>query len=188
VTQLDVFPTVCEELGIDAPPWLEGTPLGPLVRGEVDIVRDAWFGEVTYHAAYEPMRSIRTDRHLYIRRFHPQATPVGPNLSPSRARDEWQAHGLARRELPREELYDLLFDPEERVNLASDARHQPELEQYRRRLESHMRDVSDPLLKGPVPIRDGCQIFPMDGWKPIRDLPAVDAEAWNRQIPWIGFD
>ena len=34
VSHLDVYPTICELAGIEAPPWLEGSSLMPLVRGE----------------------------------------------------------------------------------------------------------------------------------------------------------
>ena len=54
----------------DRPPdWLEGTSLLPLVRGEVDEVHDEIFAEVTYHAAYEPQRAVRTTRYKYVRRY-----------------------------------------------------------------------------------------------------------------------
>jgi N-sulfoglucosamine sulfohydrolase len=32
-------------------------------------VRSEIFSELTYHAAYEPQRAIRTDRFKYVRRF-----------------------------------------------------------------------------------------------------------------------
>ena len=41
----------------------------PLVRGEVESLHDAIFSETTYHAAYQPLRAIRTERFKYIRRF-----------------------------------------------------------------------------------------------------------------------
>ena len=42
------------------PAWLEGRSLVPLVAGEVAEVHDAVFAEMTFHAAYEPLRAVRT--------------------------------------------------------------------------------------------------------------------------------
>ena len=52
----------------------------PLVRGQAQEVRDETFAEVTYHAAYEPMRSVRTKRYNYIRRFDGRTSPVLPMM------------------------------------------------------------------------------------------------------------
>ena len=69
VSHLDIYPTVCEIAGVPAPPWLEGVSLVPLLDGTATQVRDEIFAEVTYHAAYEPMRCVRTPRWKYIRYF-----------------------------------------------------------------------------------------------------------------------
>lgn len=69
VSQIDLFPTFCESLELEAPDYVEGTSVMPQVQGEKDSVRDEAFSEVTYYAAYEPKRCIRTDRYKYIRRF-----------------------------------------------------------------------------------------------------------------------
>ncbi|HEY3727524.1 MAG TPA: sulfatase, partial [Solirubrobacteraceae bacterium] len=51
VSQLDVFPTVCDVAGIDQPPWLQGNSLVPLVsRTETPGKRLQIFSELTYHA------------------------------------------------------------------------------------------------------------------------------------------
>lgn len=39
VSHVDVFPTLCELLGLARPPWLQGVSFLPLVRGETDQVR-----------------------------------------------------------------------------------------------------------------------------------------------------
>ena len=43
VSQIDLFPTTCELTGIEQPEWLQGHSVLPLVRGEVDDIRDAVF-------------------------------------------------------------------------------------------------------------------------------------------------
>ena len=43
VSQIDLFPTLCELAGIEPPPWLQGRSLMPLARREADEVNDAVF-------------------------------------------------------------------------------------------------------------------------------------------------
>ena len=57
VSHLDVYPTLCELAGVEAPDWLQGASLMPLVRGETERLHEAIFAEMTYHAAYEPQRA-----------------------------------------------------------------------------------------------------------------------------------
>ncbi|MEJ5199792.1 MAG: sulfatase, partial [Anaerolineae bacterium] len=78
VSHLDIYPTVCEAAGVPPPPWLEGKALTPLLDGTATAIRDEIFAEVTYHAAYEPMRCIRTDRWKYIRYFDDYDLVVKP--------------------------------------------------------------------------------------------------------------
>ena len=51
VSQIDVYPTVCEIAGIDPPDWLEGVSMMPLLRGEADEINEEVFAGVTFHAA-----------------------------------------------------------------------------------------------------------------------------------------
>src|SRR4051794_33910319 len=69
VSHLDVYPTVCDQIGIAPPDFLQGVSLLPLLRGESTKVRDEIFAGMTWHAAYEPQRAIRTERFKYIRRW-----------------------------------------------------------------------------------------------------------------------
>lgn len=155
VSHVDVFPTVCEMLSVERPPWLVGHSLLPLIRGEVEQVREEVFGEVNYHAAYEPMRAVRTQRYKYIRRWpDPQKKrpgPVLPNCDPSVSKDLLLAHGWADRAPDAEQLFDLVFDPMETSNLVHGDRAPDALAEMRQRLERWMRDTNDPLLTGDVP-------------------------------------
>ena len=162
VSHLDIFPTVCDAADLVQPYWLEGLSLWPLLRGETDRLHDALYGEVTYHAGYEPMRSARNDRWKYIRRFHDRTTRVRPNCDPSPTRNLLIELGWNDRPQPREELYDLLWDPNESNNLAADPVAAQPLEGMRRKLDSWMRLTDDPLLKGPVPAPPGAPVNPPD--------------------------
>jgi arylsulfatase A-like enzyme len=146
------------------PDWVRGRSLLPLVRRQADEVNDAVFAEVTFHAAYEPQRAVRTRRYKYIRRFdNGHAGPVLANIDDSPSKDLLVAHGLAERPVPAEELYDLVFDPQEAANLAGDPAHAAVLAELRARLERWMEETDDPLLAGPVEPEEGTEInLPVD--------------------------
>ncbi|HYH90904.1 MAG TPA: sulfatase [Solirubrobacteraceae bacterium] len=166
VSQIDLFPTLCELTGIPAPGWLQGRSLLPLVRRETDEVNDAIFAELTFHAAYEPQRSIRTQRHKYIRRFGDRLTPVLPNVDDGPTKELLIASGWADRPLPREELHDLLFDPAEAANVAEDPAYSEVRAELAGRLEAWMRETADPLLEGDVEPPPGAEITDPDQLSP----------------------
>ena len=163
VSHLDIYPTLCELLAIDPPDWLEGRSLMPLLRGEATEIHDELFGEVTYHAAYEPLRSIRTQRWTYIRRFDPEWTrPVLPNCDNGPSKRYLIRHGWAERELPAEYLFDLVYDPNEAHNLADDPDHQQIKADLATRLKAWMARTDDPLVEGPVPLIEGGRMYPIN--------------------------
>lgn len=166
VSHVDVFPTLCEWLGLERPAWLQGVSFMPLVRGEAQEVRQEIFAEVTYHAAYEPQRCVRTKRWKYIRRWGQRERPVLPNCDDSPSKNAWLEHGWREREVELEALYDLVFDPHENANLAGNAAFAAALEEMRGRLERWMRATGDPILDGPVPLPPGAVVNDVDGLSP----------------------
>ncbi len=169
VTHLDIYPTICELAGIDGPQWLEGASLLPLIRDEISELHPEVFAEVTYHAAYEPQRAVRTSRYKYIRRFdltHRGRVPA--NLDDSPSKDAMLAAGWAEVEPPAEALYDLWLDPSEGTNRIADPNLVGPLADLKERLTTWMKRTDDPLLKGPVPPAAGTvyntvdQISPSD--------------------------
>jgi arylsulfatase A-like enzyme len=173
VSHIDIFPTLCELLGIERPPWLQGRSLLPLIRGEVEEINEAIFAEVTYHAAYEPQRAVRTGRWKYIRRYVEQSTPVLPNCDDSPSKETWLTHGWPRHTLAPEQLYDLILDPEERDNLVADPGMASILDEMRGRLDRWMRETGDPLLQGPVPAPAGALINDPRGLSPKEPAQVV---------------
>ncbi len=156
VSHLDLYPTMCELAAVDPPSWLDGTSLLPLVGGQVDEVRSEVFAEVTYHAAYEPQRAIRTKRYKYMRRFddtHPGR--VLANVDDGPTKDVMLAHGWADLRPPAEALYDLVLDPAEGHNRIHDPALADVAVDLRGRLRAWMERTGDPLLDGPVPPAPG---------------------------------
>ena len=176
VSHLDVYPTLCEVAGVEPPDWLQGSSLMPLVRGEVERLNDGIFSEVTYHAAYEPQRAIRTERWKYIRRFDEYRYPVLANCDDSDSKDLLVAAGWGEREVPRERLYDLVLDPAEGDNLAGRPEFADELAGFRDRLERWMRETDDPLLEGAVPPPPGALVNEQWQISPNEPLRVVTAD------------
>ncbi|MGQ9697183.1 MAG: sulfatase/phosphatase domain-containing protein [Armatimonadota bacterium] len=166
VSHVDVFPSVCELLSIHPPPWLERRSFLPIIRGETAEVNEEVFAEVTYHAAYEPQRAVRTHRWKYIRRFGDRQTPVLPNCDDSPSKDVWLNHGWADKRVDQEQLYDLVFDPTESRNLAGDPGFAGVLAEMRSRLQRWMERTQDPLLLGHVPAPSGAEVNDPDGVSP----------------------
>ncbi len=163
VSHLDIFPTICEVAGIDEPPWLQGCSLVPLVSGtEPPGARSEVFAELTYHAAYEPQRAIRTERFKYVRRFDDYPYPVLANCDESPSKDAYLARGWATRPVARERLHDLFFNPGEGRNSIDDPDYAAVAADLRARLEAWMGQTNDPLLDGPVLPPPGSQINAQD--------------------------
>ncbi len=170
VSHLDIFPTLCDLLGIVPPTWLQGYSLMPLIRGEKAAIREQVFAEVTYHAAYEPQRGVRTTRYKYISRFDARSTAVLPNCDDGPSKDLWLRHGWRERPQAQEYLFDLIWDPNEANNLADRPEAQPVLEEMRNRLIRWMQETNDPLLNGPVPAPAGAVVNDPNGLSP-RERP-----------------
>ncbi len=144
VSHVDVFPTICEVAGLTKPTWLQGVSL--------DQPREEVFAEVNWHGYPEPMRSVRTCRYKYIRRF--LARRGSDNCDASISRTFLRQHGWDDLQRPTESLFDLVFDPHEACNLATDPACAEVLADMRARLARWMRDSDDPALSGridPVP-------------------------------------
>ena len=158
VSQIDVFPTLCDLLGIPSPEGVQGKSVMPLVREEVEEINEAIFAEVNYHTAYEPQRAVRTQRWKYIRRFSDQRHPILPHCDDGPTKTVWLEHNWKNQPVGTEELYDLVFDPNETHNLAAEPRCADVLEEMRARLDGWMRDTGDPVLQGAIPPPPGATL------------------------------
>jgi arylsulfatase A-like enzyme len=166
ISQIDVFPTICDYIGIEHPTWLQGKSFLPVLAGQAQEIHEEIFAEVNYHASYEPKRAVRTARWKYIRRFGNRRTPVLPNCDDSPSKDLWLRAGWGSQVLDTESLYDLLFDPTEHANLIDDPGHSKVAEEMRDRLHRWMVSTNDPLLRGPVAAPPGAQANDPNGISP----------------------
>jgi len=175
VTHMDLFPTFCELAGVDTPDWVQGKSIMPLMDGRAEKIHEQIFGEVTYHAAYEAQRCIRTERYKYIRRYDDRDSVVMPNTDRGLTRDV--LFNADMREQPRwqEGLFDLIFDPNEMNNRVDDPSCQEVLADLRNRLDEWMKQTDDLMQSGERPMVPGTQYCDPDGLHPmdrILDYPA----------------
>jgi N-sulfoglucosamine sulfohydrolase len=174
VSHIDVYPTLLELVGIERLAFLQGVSMLPLVRGEHGAARDAVFAGMTWHAAYEPQRMIRTERFKYIRRFGDRSRPVLANCDDSPSKDLLIANGWGEQTVPFEQLYDLVFDPNEVDNVLDAPAHAEVLEELRERLVSWMGQTRDPLLEGDPAPPPGAEINDPDQisvTEPVTKIP-----------------
>ena len=151
VSQVDVMPTLGELLGFAPPEGGDGVSLRPLLEGAAGRVRDELFTEVTWHAAYEPQRAVRTDTHKLIRHYDAPLPPPRANVDDGLTKDAAEAAGYFSRARPRTELYDLAADPRERNDVAEDPAYAGVRRDLEARLDRWMAETGDPLCGGGVP-------------------------------------
>jgi N-sulfoglucosamine sulfohydrolase len=173
ISHIDLFPTLCDWLEIDKPGWLAGNSFLPILNDAAEEVNEEIFAEVTYHAAYEPQRGVRTQRYKYIRRYGERSTPVLPNCDDSPSKNLLLRHGWRERDVPREALYDLVYDPQEAANLVGSPAYAEVREQMRTRLNRWMLETDDPLLMGPVAAPAGAEINDPAGLSPREPVEVV---------------
>ena len=178
-SNIDIFPTLMALAGIDTPDWVEGKSLLPLVRGETDEINDAIFVEDTYHAGYDPMRGIRTQRYKYIRSFEPRPYYFAANLEDSCAKTVLaEQTDVFERPRPMEFLFDLLSDSRETTNLADDPAWADVLDELRARLDKWMNQTRDPLLAGFVAPSPNARIARDDAFFDTTDDKKLTAQEW----------
>ena len=155
VEHIDLAAVSLAASGLGVPSWMQGKDvLAPtyVKREEAFSARDRC-DETT-----EKIRSLRTDKFIYVRNYHPER----PHLQPCAYKDgkqivqrlrELHASGslseLSEKLLfsptrPREELYELAADTWQIRNLAADPAHASVLEEHRRRLDAKLAATKDP--------------------------------------------
>jgi len=169
VSHIDVFPTLCDLCGVEKPGWLEGKSFYNILGGGTDEVNSEIFAEVTYHAAYEPMRCVRTPRYKLIRRYDYHNGVVPANIDDGNSKRFLTEAGFLSRPVDREMLFDLYVDPIERENLASDGMYAGVYNDLSSRLSSWMERTGDPLLRvnHRVPAPAGARVNRLDSLEPV---------------------
>lgn len=146
VSHLDIFPTLCDLTKIKKPRWLEGFSMLPLFEKKTKKIRDEIFSEVTYHAAYEPKRCIRTDRFKLIKFFDFHNKIVPANIDEALSKDFLMENGYSNKICERELLFDLWLDAYECENLINDSGYADIYTELSQKLSNWMIETNDPLI------------------------------------------
>lgn len=151
LVNVDLLPTLLDAVGVAPPPGLHGRTFLPLLCGADYRPHERLFSELTWHDKYDPMRGVRTDRHIYIRTFNEAPLVYMPSdvlNSPSGQALAPIYYGSVR---PCEQLYDRAADPWEQMDIAADPAHAETLAHVRGLVQEWMERTADPLLYGDVP-------------------------------------
>ncbi len=151
VSHMDLFPTFCDVLEIDAPDGLEGRSLAPMAADPTIRLHDCLFAEQGYHGKYAPLRSVRSERYRYVRRFGPDKPALHFNADGGESYELLRSSGYERIPMPREQLFDLIFDPQETTNLIDDPACAEVVSDLRARLDGHLQRTDDPALNDAIP-------------------------------------
>ncbi len=192
VEHIDIAALSLAAAGIDIPKQMQGQnilALGYQLKQAVFAARDRC-GE-----AADRIRSVRSDRYLYIKNFYPQR----PHLMPSGYKDgkliiqrlrelhsEEKLDTLAEQVLfaptrPAEELYLYGQDRWQTENLSDDPRHAVALKQQRARLEHWIQQTGDPGPETPeVYILETEDQMKSTRNKAAREIYRTNAELYKR--------
>ena len=159
VSQIDVFPTLCELLNLDKPEYLEGKSFAEAFADNKAVLDEYIFAEVNFHTSYEPIRCVRTKRYKYIKYYDETWNKVNlSNMDESVPKDFLMNNGLKEKVKYREGLFDLYYDPTERNNLVEDSKYKEVLEKLRKVLHEKQVKTDDPILKGALEIKKGYKV------------------------------
>lgn len=147
VSHIDIMPTILDVA--DGTRGNHPNSLLPLIFSGEQTDKPI-FGQLTYHAYYDPKRSIRSGDLKLITNF--SSAPIAMDSTQSWHR-RCTPKGLAGANLPASlpfELYDLRADPAELNDLSADPAHAADRERLTRWIYEWMESVDDPLLNGAV--------------------------------------
>ncbi|UCG58471.1 MAG: sulfatase [Phycisphaerales bacterium] len=129
----DIMPTVLDLVGETAKIDFDGVSLVPLLRGTTDRSRSDLYLSFTGLGVNDvsdpyPIRAVVTERYKLIHFLNYEIAPV-------------KGRGVDKS--PEFELFDLIRDPDESVNLASDPSHAKTFEEMREKLNAWNLKVGD---------------------------------------------
>lgn len=160
ISWIDIFPTLLDIAGADAPTDIDGLSFAAVLRGESSHHRDLIF---TTHSGdgdknIYPIRAVRDQRFKYIRNIHPDTyhtshTDIQRRPGHGSFFNEWEiaaqtdshARDVVRKYhyRPAVEFYDIAQDPGETINLVEDPAYAAEVARLAAAMDDWMERHGD---------------------------------------------
>ena len=132
VSLLDLLPTLCDYAGIDAPTTVRGKSLLPFFNESETHSLNRHFLVGEWHKEYNEVK--RNPKYVEERK---QCVSPGRMVRSERYKYMHYLEGNGK------ELYDLVNDPGEKINLAQNPDYAPILQQHRHWLDQHCTETND---------------------------------------------
>lgn len=163
ISAIDIAPTVLKVAGLDVPTEMAGKSLSPFIKGKDKCIHKYVFAERNWHGIDEHMRSIKTLKFKLITNGY-EDKPFGfpSDLSSSTS---WESLDAKNKEgklttmqkrifdypRPHIELYDIVNDPNEINNLASDKKFASVKNKLLKKLQKWQAKTNDVAITDHVP-------------------------------------
>lgn len=159
ISHIDVFPTLCDLLGVEKPDHLEGKSYSEVFENTDLVVNNEIYAEINFHTSYEPIRCVRSERYKYIRYFDVNWDHLNlSNIDESPSKTFLMENGLKDVTKPAEALYDCYYDAHETNNLIDKPELQSIVEKFRTKLHEQMVKTNDPLLDGELEVKPNYKV------------------------------
>ncbi len=152
MSNVDLLPTLLGIIGVKIPENIQGVSFKDLIDGKTGKPpRKYVFGQRISHALRDNTgRTIRTDRYKLVRYFEKGRSVVYPtDANPIRVSQHTE-RPKRKGTRPYVQLFDLRNDPNEFNDVAADPKYAEVVKDLSKRLYAWMKEVDDPLLKGPI--------------------------------------
>lgn len=154
ISHIDIFPTLCDLMGIEKPSHLEGKSFAGIFDGNKSEVNDIVYAEVNFHTSYEPMRCVRNERYKYIKYYDVDWNHYNlSNMDESIPKSFLLENNLIEKKKDLECLYDCYYDPEERNNLIDNPEYTGIVKELKKQLHDIQERTKDPILNGNLEIK-----------------------------------
>lgn len=145
-SQVDFVPTILSLLNVDYEYTGVGIDFSHSLVDNLFSEREYVFGEVNFHTSYEPIRSVRSDKYLFIKYFDDYKNFNLSNIDDSLTKDYYieQKYLNGTKEL--EQFYDLEKDPNQLNNLIFSEDYFEIIKDFKIKMFQFMVDTDDFLL------------------------------------------